>query len=54
MILSCFRCKDHTGRGADYQNRVYGHGERVHNATAVKAGTCSYRCTICGSERSAE
>lgn len=54
MILSCFRCKDNTGRGADYQNREYGHGQRVHNATAVKAGQRAYRCTICGSERTAK
>lgn len=52
MILGCFRCKDNTGHGADYQNRRYGRGQRVHNATVVKAGQCSYRCTICGSERS--
>jgi hypothetical protein len=53
MILSCFRCRDNTGRGAKYQDRMYGKGMRVHNAMAKSGNTRSYRCTVCGNERSA-
>ena len=33
-----------------YQDRLYGHGQRVHNR-APKAG--GYRCTVCGKVRTA-
>ncbi len=52
MILSCFRCRDNTGRGAVYQDKRYGKGMRVHNAGATKNGD-RYRCTVCEAERSA-
>jgi hypothetical protein len=55
MILSCFRCADNTGAGAEFQNKVYGSGNRVHNECA-KSGTgpVQYRCTICKTERPAK
>lgn len=47
-ILPC-TCKQ------DYQDEAYGRGKRVHNATAVKLsnGEFKYRCTGCGTERTA-
>lgn len=52
MILSCFRCQSNTGAGAAYQNKQYGEGVRVHNATTSRqGGKLLYRCTICGNER---
>jgi hypothetical protein len=52
MILSCFRCRDDTSRGAAYQDRRYGKGLRIHNAGATQSGRKVYRCTICKAERS--
>lgn len=52
MILSCFRCRDNTGRGAVYQDKRYGKGMRVHNAGAAQSGNRVYRCTVCEAERS--
>jgi len=40
MILTC-TCKH------DDQDRFYGKGRRVHNATAKK----DYLCTVCGNRR---
>lgn len=52
MILSCFRCTDNAGAGAEFQNKVFGHGKRVHNKCAKKARLpIQYRCTICKTER---
>jgi hypothetical protein len=52
MILSCFRCKNDKGRGAQYQNEQYGYGMRVHNRTQSRqGGKFLYRCTVCGQER---
>jgi len=53
MILSCIRCQDNSGCGAAFQNKVYGHGNRVHNELASKSGNREYRCTVCESTRSA-
>lgn len=52
MVLSCFRCRDNKSAGAEYQNREYGPGMRVHNATDKRmGGKTIYRCTICENER---
>jgi len=52
MILFCFRCRDNTGHGAQYQDVTYGKGMRVHNETDKRVGTKQvYRCTICENER---
>lgn len=45
MILHC-GCQ--MGRGAIYQDDLYGVGRRVHNKTTKEN---SYRCTLCGAER---
>lgn len=41
-VIKC-NCKN------EYQDKKYGHGNRVHNSTAdvLKSG---YRCTVCGKE----
>jgi hypothetical protein len=52
MILSCFRCRDDQGRGAKFQDKRYGKGMRVHNATAKRTGNVRYyRCSVCKTER---
>jgi len=52
MILSCFRCRDSDKAGAHFQDGKYGKGLRVHNETDKRVGNkLSYRCTICGNER---
>jgi len=54
MILSCFRCRDDSRRGAKYQDKLYGKGRRVHNPTQKRVGNQRYyRCSICENERTA-
>lgn len=52
MILSCFRCADDEGSGAQGQNKLYGSGMRVHNAAGTPRERV-YRCVVCKTERSA-
>ncbi len=55
MILSCFRCSDNMGAGAEFQNEAHGHGKRVHNECAKKSNMpIQYRCTVCKTERPAK
>jgi len=52
MILFCFRCRDNEGLGAQYQNKKYGYGMRVHNQTETRQGfKFLHRCMVCGQER---
>jgi len=48
MIKHC-ECTHYKGntKAAEYQNRKYGHGNRVHNK-CDKQKPPIYRCTICG------
>lgn len=47
-VLHC-GCDGKPG-GAGYQDAAYGHGVRVHNATA-KDNPRVWRCSACGKER---
>jgi hypothetical protein len=49
VIRSCGCASTKTGNpaGAEFQDRQYGKGRRVHNV-----GAKVVRCTICGSEKS--
>lgn len=46
MILPC-NCKH------EFQDRIYGRGMRVHNKAKSKDGGAVWRCTVCGSVKSA-
>jgi hypothetical protein len=55
MILSCFRCSDNSGAGAQFQSGKYGDGKRVHNECAKSGtGAIEYRCTVCEAQRTAK
>jgi len=50
MLKKC-KCEDWKSAAADYQNRKYGKGVRVHNPQGARnRGKC--RCTVCGDEKS--
>jgi hypothetical protein len=51
MIFKCEKCADFRSPGAEYQNKTYGPGMRVHNRAADSGQAASYRCTICEQER---
>ena len=46
MIQTC-NCGDYRSPAADYQNKTYGFGMRVHNPAAKEMATC----TVCGEKR---
>jgi len=35
----------------EYQDKVYGKGNRVHNEKKPKGTAKEYRCTVCGKEK---
>ena len=46
MIVKLCTCKH------DFQDRAYGRGRRVHNATSGVGGKkIVHRCTVCGDEK---
>ncbi len=49
MILKCLCESDKFGNtnAAQYQNRKYGHGKRIHNETRGIGKIVGYRCTVC-------
>lgn len=51
MILKCEKCADFRSPGAEFQNKTYGPGMRVHNRAANSGQAASYRCTVCDSTR---
>lgn len=52
MIIKCgCESKFFNQKGAEFQDKTYGKGRRVHNP--CKPGTPGnwYRCTLCGNEK---
>ncbi|CAB4174263.1 hypothetical protein UFOVP1138_83 [uncultured Caudovirales phage] len=43
----CQQSKNTTG-GADYQDQLYGKGNRVHNCAKNAKGDKTFKCTVCG------
>jgi len=50
MIKKCTCRSDRSGNtnGANYQDKKYGYGNRVHNVCKTEGGTKKHRCTVCG------
>lgn len=51
MILKCEECKDYRSTGAQYQDKKYGKGMRVHNQCNKDLDKKTYRCSICTKTR---
>lgn len=50
-VIYCSPCRP--GPAADFQDRRYGRGRRLHNRTRQSAAAAQrrWRCTVCAAER---
>jgi len=50
MIQKC-ECGDYKSLAAEFQNKRYGYGMRVHTPSKGTSGADTATCTVCGKEK---
>lgn len=51
MAIKKCGCVSTDDRASDFQDKQYGHGNRVHNEMKRTETKQQYRCTVCGNVR---